>query len=110
MSADLVAFILARVAEDEANLAMCLTPVGWQPHNGIGFGAGLPYPFIAPARLKAQCEATRRIVMSRPAIGAAHGRHLLAVHEEVGRQREYVMRLLASVYADHPDFDPAWAL
>lgn len=82
---------------------------GWSGSDSGSWPAGTAhFERFDPARALAQVEALRKIVTSRPAIGAAPGQHLLSVHEEVARQREYMMRHIASIWADHPDFDPAW--
>ena len=139
----LVEFLLARFAEDEA-VARMATPGPWEVDHDLYpesvrrrgkdshisivsggrwggeasiFNAAADAHHIArhdPARVLAECEAKRRIVAERPAIGLP-GRMLdyntlAAVHEEVERQREYAFRLLALPYADHSDFDDAWRI
>jgi hypothetical protein len=60
-----------------------------------------------PDRVLREVEAKRRIIESRPGIGAP-GHMLDVVHDEVQRQREHVLRLLALPYADHEDYREEW--
>lgn len=100
-------FLLARIAEDEANGADC---------DG---GSGCRVSDAMVDRRLAECEAKRR---------------LIAMHEDAWDEglpdipREHVcltcgdaeyysiawpcltIRVLAVPYADHPDYDQAWAL
>lgn len=116
-------FLLARIAEDEA-VARAASHDGprwrhpvdiWGPivtiDDGTDFGEAIAYAegrptddqgeHIArhdPARVLAECEAKRRIVeVARYAPEGAGG---------WGFRR--TLRALASVHADHPDFDEAW--
>lgn len=129
-------FLLARIAEDEA-VARAATagPWHWDPPSGEDWpgsdeslmssaldedGHALPVLYSwgydasgidgedgdrahivrwDPARVLAECKAKRRIVEN-------HQRHTPG-ERGYGASREAV-RALASVYADHPDFDPAW--
>lgn len=129
---DLKDFLLARIAEDEA-VAQEATPGPWHmepvvygpPEEGWGAadmgdvttgegtgvvshmyyeGGGASIKNAAhiarhdPARVLAECEAKRRIV------------------EWMSDEVEYVvfgddvLRALATVYADHPDYQPEWKL
>lgn len=79
-------FLLARISEDEA----------WaRDHEQAGDFLG----FIedVAARVLAECEAKRRIVV----------RHTNCDDTSFGDPCDD-LRDTASVYADHPDFDPAW--
>lgn len=81
------AFLLARIAEDEArNVAsdcICSTRV-W--HNNPD----------CPKRIEAEVDAKGAIVeQHREMVSRAGG-----LHEAV--------RILAAVYADHPDYDETW--
>jgi hypothetical protein len=60
-----------------------------------------------PARVLAECEAKRRIIGTPPY--GHNGLHLCS--DEMTDDHEcVVLRALASVYADHPDFNPDWRL
>ena len=114
----LVEFLLARIAEDEdaARRAGAVIPPGdgWyrvpqlaiaDPEFAEWFGRA--YLHIAgqnPARVLAECEAKRRIISLHrqyewPSCdgGDAHG-----------PENCETLRILASVYADHPDFRAEW--
>lgn len=98
-------FLLARIAEDEA-LAGAVEADNFS-QGPIGTGDD-PWPserafaeHLTPARVLAECEAKRRIV--ERALGPV-------AHAGQDIERRAVLIDLASVYADHPDFDPAWAL
>ena len=103
-------FLLARVAEDEA-----VAHLG-RRHNDRGAYANDNYGclLVDPARVLAECEAKRRAVdaawcdheffeMDR---GFGLGR------DEMAERNDYpdIIRILAAVYADHPDYDPEWRL
>ena len=80
-------FLLARIAEDEA------VARAWRTRIDQGEIPILFHGVVIPDRVLAECAAKRRIVE--------------------GWRDEYhdtwVLMHLASVYADHPDYDPAWA-
>lgn len=63
-----------------------------------------------PARVLAQCAALRRIVEMYEHLGSPQtlGDRMAfpSAREAVGA----TLRALATVHADHPDFDPAWRL
>lgn len=67
-----------------------------------------------PARVLAECEAKRRIVEVHQGLSVA----LKWVKGETGEAivrsgvatSEATLRFLAAVYADRPDYNPAWAL
>ena len=76
-------FILARVVEDEAEVDALLGEWGRLADG---------------RRLERQCEAYRRIVASES-----------APYVDGHAPNTTTLRLLASVYSDHPDYNPAWA-
>ncbi|GAW54726.1 DUF6221 family protein [Nocardioides sp. PD653] len=93
-------FLLARIAEDEA------VATGHDRHNKSAPWAHyhLASRFNGP-RVLAECQAKRRIVES------------LIAHEGSGDTAAgsrwaltEVVKAFAAVYADHPDYDPAWQL
>jgi len=93
---DLVDFLLARIAEDEA-VARKASVGSPQWHQTAGDRIA---PHVArwdPARVLAECEAKRRVVERET-----------RSQTPITYRRQFVLRDLASVYADHPDYDPAW--
>lgn len=91
-------FLLARIAEDEADA-----------HNWLRFEVrdGIPGNYTIPDRVLAECEAKRQIVgvvseFERRA--PEWGDEFPAVSALVA----YPLRVLASVYADHPDYRDEW--
>jgi hypothetical protein len=113
-------FLLARIAEDErvlpcANCGRSVEPDG-DDYGHVsaalpdgdpiaeGFWAD-PCPDPLPERRPlAECEAKRRIVELETRF--APPEELSGVGALAGPST--VLRALASVYADHDDFDPAW--
>lgn len=75
-----------------------------------------------PARVLADIAAKRRIVERHGAFAPRGGSKLMGfwkICTECGSGEEYqyptdwpcdTLRLLAALYADHPDFDPAWRI
>lgn len=105
----LVEFLLARVAEDERGVDVGGT--FGSPRPDIHFE---PVPqrmdygemLIGPARVLAECEAKRRIVNI---LAAWSPDPVPPERVETAEHDAWRMLLvLASVYADHADFDPAW--
>lgn len=133
----LVAFLLARIAEDEAgarkatgehwrwvdpggDVKQALVTDGWNPQADwtvLPVAQGDAYPLrtdathIArwdPARVLAESAAKRRIVAQHPYAG------LLSAPEACGRCATNppaacpTLRLLALPFADHPDYQQEW--
>lgn len=116
----LTEFLLARIAEDEAAAreVQHYMPDGGEIHIWLTRREGdeerskkvAPYD---PARVLAECEAKRKIVELRyswnlqaerepvPPIGAILKAQVVTA--------DTVLRTLAAIHRDHPDFDPAWA-
>jgi hypothetical protein len=84
----LTEFLLARIAEDEAEMAEAVR----LRHPGLTIRR-------SPSRFEAECEAKRRILETCE-----------TYEYEVTNAYGYddVLRALAAVYADHPDYDEAW--
>lgn len=71
-----------------------------------------------PARVLAECEAKRRVI--EQAGEATSDRYSVIGEFCVGREEtqeamdtdpgDLILRALAAVYRDHPDYDPAWAI
>lgn len=100
----LTAFLLARIAEDEA--AADAAPAGGGP-------AYLADP-TDPARVLAECRAKRRVVvLADEATGLDE---TVDMEREAGSRGESgihyvgdrILRAMAAVYDGHRDFDPAW--
>jgi hypothetical protein len=101
----MIEFLLARIAEDEAE-DMRYDPLDhwWLPSAA------------EPRRLRAECEAKRRIV--EQAEEASMDRHAAIADFCVGqaeRDAAYasdpgslILKALAAVYADHPDYRQEW--
>lgn len=93
----LTEFLLARVAEDEGDIAD-IDGVNWTGE-----------------RVRAECEAKRRIVehyqrAERCALDEDHDPDSLTECAWLGQGVWEVLHMLAAVYADHPDYSPEWAL
>lgn len=106
-------FLLARIAEDEAlaresrsllliadtrSVSLAIK----QAHGGetVEEATMLHYDRWSPRRVLAECAAKRALVeLYRVWDGDAN---------DYG-QMESVLMILARVWSDHPDFDPAWA-
>ena len=113
---DLTEFLLARVAEDQAVARSAET----DPRHSwvfVDFGGNANADHGRrwnPARVLAECEAKRRIIR-----GAIPGRIVrpdgevlsLMAPNELARAdllHEWILRVLAQPYADHPDFREEW--
>lgn len=128
----LVEFLLARIAEDEADARKAAVDEGgrWlvgepfyiyasfgEHGDRMGGWSGLTdlrRMCIAdhivrhdPARVLVECDAKRRIVESYQ---QAAGDEEMPAEWNDGYVcgQEFMLKLLAQPYADHPDFDPAW--
>lgn len=119
----LTEFLLARVAEDEADARLAVRchepgePWGWDTVPGDG----LHIARWDPARVLAECEAKRRIVELHTVDGTVR---LRSTDEKVYVCRTCsledeppsgpmewpcdTLRALAAVYADHPDYRDEW--
>lgn len=101
---ELIAFLEARLAEDEA------AANAWLP---LGNPTEAQRDHIArhdPARVLADVAAKRKIVDVAAESVALKD---LSYYEDHSGERElaaFVLRQLAQPYADHPAFDPAWRM
>lgn len=97
-------FLLARIAEDEEvanaareheylSAARDASPLRWV-RDAVGYGT----IFANSGRILAECAAKRAIVRDNPPMTTFGG-----------PSESFNLRHLASVYADHPDFNPEWA-
>lgn len=117
----IVEFLEARIAEDElAAQAAIEGSAGWQAHYDYRDVKDLEGHFVvqadslyptmeqaahmarqSPARVLRECEAKRAIIadyLRRDALGEMVGRDAVAD----------VMRVLTTVYSDHPDYAGSW--
>lgn len=86
------------------------------PNGGGGSAFELGCP--SPARVLAECEAKRRVI--EQAGEATSDRYSVIGEFCVGREEtqeamdtdpgDLILRALAAVYRDHPDYNPAWAI
>ena len=115
----IVEFLLARIAEDE-DCAQTPFPAEWQAapeETGQPIKAGTyrvatcaesVMAHIArhdPARVLAECAAKRDLVELALGLADLHRMGDPTVPPNVG---EDILRILATPYADHPDYDEAW--
>ena len=121
----LTEFLLARLAEDEAVARRGISSQA-DPENGWGYKNGALTPHVGiiheavqaehitrwhPARVLADVEAKRAVVKLHESLSLDGGSKLFdrVMLPSLQRVTDEVLRLLAQPYADHPDFDPAWA-
>ena len=120
MSDDLVAFIRARLAEDEmtATRANVLRDKLSDPYRQINPGVrdGAMYAWSEtsydPARVLREVEAIRAILKLSFSADENEEAHI----SEHGNLEDYkypldgerIRRHLAGIWRDHPDYDPAW--
>ena len=116
MMLDEAVFLLARIAEDEA--AAFGTSTNGYATAAVGDGIGVT---VGGRRLRAECEAKRRIVedwdrrwdeaeaaandVSRT-VPERNSLHAMFASQATGLGT--AVRHIATLYADHPDFDPEW--
>lgn len=119
-------FLLARISEDEAvargavdqwrhgswrDYAMGIFPVGEEYHYVVEYvnheGIGAHIARHDPARVLAGCEAKRRIVELHSGETASNDPQCRHIADEWPCP---TLLALVSVYAGHPDHDPAWTL
>lgn len=98
MAADIIAFLEARIAEDEA-AAEELVEVG-PGHQAIGTRLEV-LPFTA-ARVLAECAAKRKILENVPLV--------TDIPSQMGGTSDYVLMCLASVYSWHPEYQEGWSV
>ena len=121
--ATLTDFLLARVAEDEAQVEYATDPGGWTLS-----GDERGYPVISRSRVLAECEAKRRIVGLHRRVDLFHGPDDRTFGCDICGDRLgdtfswdclepgeslwpcLTIGLLALPYADHPDYRQEWRL
>jgi hypothetical protein len=117
---DLVAFLRARLDEDEATARAVPADVTWdvyvmsfedRAYDYPGKGESLDHAARwSPARVLAEVAARRRIIA---AFEAREEQGLMPGGEVVGYHATgllLALRALAETYVDHPDFNPEWRL
>jgi hypothetical protein len=124
---DLSEFLLARIADDEALVREAIQQNwAWRTPSGAVVADRSTFP----ARVLAECEAKRRIVgyctpdddagqvllraFADPTVDGAALAQAEPFFRVFGAQMDEamtdVLKMLAMPYADHPDYDTAWAL
>ena len=93
----IAAFLLARIAEDEATAKA-----------GVGAPDLIPLGCHDPERVLAECAAKRAIVEKAQRADEAFGRQINPATSAASFALTEVLCRLAAPYADHPDYDPAW--
>lgn len=113
-------FLLARIAEDEAvaREAFALRKeweafrmVTADPDPDLGVWADSEHVAMGVERMLAECEAKRAIVAAAQNAEWCADNVALSPGYLLGQAHAYrhVLRALATVYADHPDYQPEWA-
>lgn len=96
-------FLLARIAEDEAEARKAGSFTPWdRTFERDNYG----HLLVQPARVLAECEAKRRIVD----LCEDNLRDLSAGGTGRRQFSSYALQILALPYADHPDFREEWRL
>jgi hypothetical protein len=102
----LVEFLLARIADDEADNATERIPIPPDRDPATGEWMTVPgQPRVGSSRVLAECEAKRRIVERCQRAYADQGIYGEDSQEELAG---HILRLLALPYADHESFKPEW--
>lgn len=96
-------FLLARIADDEAEA----TAAHWARCGSMGWDDSTPCDCGLPERTLAECEAKRRIVADRVRIDRSANEDEWSMGYSDANHD--ALRALAAVYADHPDYNPAWS-
>jgi len=118
-------FLLARIAEDEA---MAEKAGSFTPWTDVFQNDNYGHLTVQPSRVLAECKAKRQIVRLGPSECSGYAdqdefnwKHYpdpdysghcdgCSASESADSVWRSALRALASIYADHADFDEAWAL
>lgn len=112
----LAEFLLARIADDEQQAREAIAErervAPSYPVPDMDFRAwsdtGVPAVLVGAERVLAECEAKRHVIELHYSWELhAAGAPLLEVQAGAA---EAILRVLATVYADHPDYQEEWAL
>lgn len=100
-------FLLARIAEDEA-VAQEIRPdehLRTRDASSLEVARAGEYATgaITSGRVLAECAAKRAVIRVTRGLGGYY-------NPDAARQAPDILRALASVYADHLDFRPEWAV
>ena len=115
MMTDLIAFLRARLAEDEATAraafsGQCDPENGWGAERSVSGGWTIT-PHVGNIHEKVQARHVEAWNPARVIAEVAAKRAIIGLCEPWGIPEDImVLRLLAQPYADHPDFAPAWRL
>lgn len=112
----LTEFLEARIAEDEAvadrmhrwDCGIIVVHEDLELSDALGCDCGLP------ARVLRECEAKRKLIDEIVEYEAnqdfEHGDGYSSASEILARAVQFdAIRVLASIYSDHPDYNPEWA-
>lgn len=108
---DLTDFLLARIADDEAEARAPGVAAVAAAQGLVAFDIDddLRAVVVAPSRVLAECEAKRLLVEANRQFLEKWPRPMwFDPSADYSPERPYVLRCLASVYADHPDYDASW--
>jgi hypothetical protein len=110
----LVEFLLARIDEDEAHVTSAAWATIRQTDPAAKKASAAEHlTVLAAPRVLAECNAKREIVrrctpLTVPAAGGWPRNVTVTGYTILGTGDETILRLLAAVYADHPDYDESW--
>lgn len=107
---DLFAFLLARIAEDEAvaRTASWTGSIDFGGEDALAADQSGISRHIArwdPARVVAECTSKRALLDHHATTDAGE----CGICADGHKGYCWTVRLLAAPHADHPDYDPAWA-
>jgi hypothetical protein len=105
----LTEFLLARIAEDEAAAreagADAMVGARWKSYPREAYEELQAETLHRARRIRATCAALRAVVELHD------GAHDCTMYIDAGDNRDCpTLRALASIWADHPEFDPEWRL
>jgi hypothetical protein len=104
---DLVAFYRARLDEDEANIASVEEALMYGGDDVVKIlGTPMPVAELTRGRAVWELEAKRQILSEYMAVRKLA--ELAGPGKSVLWYREWVLRVFAAVWRDHPDYDEAW--
>lgn len=97
----LTEFLLVRIAEDEAEARHYLDDLAACPPSAYDMAQVGWIEAGSPDRVLAECEAKRRIVETFEGDDAD-------LYDDSWKGADMCARILATVYADHPDYREEW--
>lgn len=102
-------FLLDRIGEDEAAAEYAASRAGGPDWSGWWLGDFNHYQRHNPDLVLAECQAKRTVVSIHRTDDPESPSESICVTCLCAPDCE-TLRALASAYADHPDYDPAWRL